>query len=171
MQLLLQNATNSTTNHRCKYTLSSPKTNPEWKALRGTQQFLQVAEKNLRPRLRLVHMIRYFVNATAFFNAFLWNCSHGAITICMYMCIDTYVCNLESHITIAHHTSQWHRMGVESIHMQHCTQKYITVTPSEQYHWYPHNPLHAIKKSQSHSEKIASCERAFRPGDKKWAWE
>ena len=57
-------------------------------------------------------------------------CSHGVIAICM--CIDTNVCNLESHITIAHHTLQSHRMGVEPIHMHHRTQKYITVTPSEQ---------------------------------------
>ena len=47
MQLLLHNATNSTTNHGCRYILSSRKTNPEWKALRATQQFLQFAERKL----------------------------------------------------------------------------------------------------------------------------
>ena len=47
MQLLLHNATNSTTNHRCKYTLSSRKINQEGKALRATQQFLQFAARKL----------------------------------------------------------------------------------------------------------------------------
>ena len=36
------------------------------------------------------------------------------------------------------------------------------IAPYEHPHRHPHNPLHAIKKSQSHSEKIAPCERALR---------
>ena len=41
--------------------------------------------------------------------------------------IDAYVCYLESHMTIADRRLQSHRMGVEPIHVQHHTQKCITV--------------------------------------------
>ena len=43
-----------------------------------------------------------------FFNAILWNCSHGVTTI---------------HIFCMNHTSQSHRMGMEPIHVQHHTHK------------------------------------------------
>ena len=81
--------------------------------------------------LRLVHTMWFISFATVFFENFLlWFkavCSHSATATC----IDTYwYC-----------TSQSHRMGIESIHVQHHTHKCITVAPYEQSHWHPHNPF------------------------------
>ena len=59
------------------------------------------------------------------------------------------------------HTLQSHRIGVEPIHVQCCTQKSIAVALCEKYDLHPHNPLHAIKKPQSHLQKTAPCERAL----------
>ena len=55
--------------------------------------------------------------------------------------------------------SRSHRMGVEHIHVQHCTRKCIAAAPCEQYHWYPHNTFHLIRKTQS---RIVPCEQTLK---------
>ena len=70
-------------------------------------------------------MVRYFVNATAFLITWC-DCN---LYVYRYMYV---IWNRTSQLHITHRQS--HRMGMEPIHMQHRTQKYITVTPFEQYH-------------------------------------
>ena len=61
---------------------------------------------------------------------------------------------------IWNHTLQSHRMGVVPIHERHQTQKSITVMRTVSFTSI--QQIVSDKKTQSHSQKIAPCERALK---------
>ena len=92
------------------------------------------------PVWRLIHTVRFFLNATAFFTCdfvklFTW-CSCNLCVLC------------ELHIAIAQNGCATH-----SCVMSHANS--IAVTPCEQYHWHPYNPLHAIKNAVAFTKNRA----------------
>ena len=100
--------------------------------------------------LRPVHMVRFFLNVTAFFIACnglcrcQWYCSHSAAAMDFCVWCHTWICNAQCAVVMCMYLYIYIQIAVT-----------ITVAPCEQFHKI------ACKKTQSNSERIAPCERAF----------